>query len=434
VKNPPLWQPGPDGTISRIRHAEHWHREAAAVRCDLCYRKCLLGDGETGWCGFRSSRGGRMELDSHGVITSLVRAICGYGENPFLTYKPGMTSVFLGGIQCTAACSFCMSTKIVHKPSAVPWAGGREQVVPGGRWYFQRAYLHPRDAVGSAVEDHDASSVLFGINEPTLSFEWTADVAQLARRRGLDVLIETNGFTEPAPVRQLARHVSAIDLGTKGSLSESFYAGPMRSGGGEIAVRRAMLEWRRSGVFVIIGDLVAPPHMQDDATFAEAARAMYGWIAENLGPLTPVLITAIMPPGPATWEPAGMLVRSPAGQAAYIDRLNEALQLARAEGLPYAHLKSVDPAAAIRCHECRGVLLRFTERCADGRAGAGQHQEKPCVMPLYCPFFSHEQNVAGGRCGHCGTPVPVVCLSPAQLDRERAKVLAAAAAAGLTGP
>ena len=431
MKNPPLWRPGADGTIERIRHAEHWHREDGHVRCDLCYRLCKLGDGQPGWCGFRSARNGKMELDSHGVITSLVRAICGYGENPFLTYKPGMTSVFLGGVQCTAGCSFCMSTQIVHRPSAVPWAAGREQMWPGdSRWYFQRGLLHPADAVSGAADGHQASSVLFGINEPTLSFEWSVDVAQLAKRRGLDVLLETNGFTEPGPVRQLARFTDAVDVGTKGSLDDEFYQRHMRSPGAPAAVRRAMAEWRRAGVFVLVGDLVAPPHMQDDKVFAESARRLYGWVAENLGPLTPVLVSPMFPPGPATWEPAGMLVRSPAGQAAYIDRLNQALQLARAEGLAYAHVKSTDAAAAIRCHACGGVLLEFRETCGASRAASGFG--RPCAMPLFCPWWESTQNVGpAGRCGHCGAQTPLVVLSAERLEKERAKVRAAAQAAGL---
>jgi pyruvate-formate lyase-activating enzyme len=432
MKNPPLWRTGPDGTIDRVRHAEHWHRQDARAVCGLCYRLCSLGDGEDGWCGFRGSRGGRMELLSHGIITSLVRAISGYGENPFLSYKPGMTSVFLNGIQCTSGCTFCMSTQIVHRPAAIEWAGGSEQMWPGdSRWYFQKGLLHPRDAVEGAVL-HGASSVLFGINEPTLSFEWTADVAQLARRRGLDVLIETNGFTETSPIRQIAGHVGAVDVGTKGSLDPEFYEHHMRSPGAPDAVRRAMVTWQRAGVFVLVGDLVAPPHMQDGKTFTEAAKRMYGWIGENLGPLTPVLVTPIFPPGPMKSEPsARMLVRDDAEQEAYTGRLHEALQLAWDAGLPYAHMKSEK--ARIDCHECGGVLLAFTRRCAEGGAEAfGEEWPKPCMMPLYCPWWSHEQHVTpDGRCGHCGARVPVAVLSERELERERAKVRAAAHGYGL---
>ena len=433
MKNPPLWQPRPDGTINRIRHAEHWHRQDAHVSCDLCYRLCSLADGQDGWCGFRGNRGGRMELFSHGIITSVVRAIAGYGENPFLCYKPGMTSVFLGGIQCTAGCTFCMSAQIVHRPATLAWAGGSEQAWPGdSRWYFERGLLHPVDAVDGAMAGHRASSVLFGINEPTLSYEWTIDVAQLARQRGLDVLIESNGFTEPGAIRQLAKHVGAVDIGTKGSLDPAFYDRVMRSPGAPDAVRRAMTAWRRARVFVLVGDLIAPPSMQGDAAFTEAAKAMYGWIAENLGPLTPVLVSAMFPPGPMTSEPsadAKMLVRTPAEQQAYIARLHQALALARSSGLPYAHAKAVDD--HIRCHECGGVLLAFTETCLDGAAAAGYQWEKPCVMPLYCPWWTHEQHVSGGRCDHCGAAVPVVCLSERELAAERAKVRAAAHAYGL---
>jgi pyruvate formate lyase activating enzyme len=431
VKAPPLWRQAPDGRVDRTRHAEHWHREGGGVRCDLCYRKCALGDGETGWCGFRSARDGRMVLDSHGIVSSVVRQARGYGPDPFLTYKPGQTSVFLGGQQCTAACTFCMSTQVVHDPGKVPWAGGREQMVPSDSLlYGTRALMHPSDAVAAAVH-HQAASVLFGINEPTLSFEWTIDVAQLARRRGLDVAVETNGFTEPGPLRQLARFTSAVDVGVKGSLHPGFYERVMRSPGAPEAVRRALAAWQRAGVHLVVGDLIAPPFMQPDGVFTEAAKSFYGWIADTLGEHALVLITAIYEPGPMKGKPAAMLERTPGGAAAYRDRLEEALALARAAGLPYAHHKSPDE--PVRCHACGGVLLRFWENCTAGWHASGVTPDRPCVMPRsYCPWWSHEQHVTpGGLCGHCGTAVPVVCLGPAELAAERAKVTAAAAAAGL---
>jgi pyruvate formate lyase activating enzyme len=431
VKAPPLWHQDEAGRVQRIRHAEHWHREDGKVRCDLCYRKCLLGDGEAGWCGFRSNRGGRMELDSHGIITSLVRCTAGYGENPFLTFKPGQTGVFLGGQQCTAACTFCMSAQIVHQPGKVAWAGGAERMVPGdSRWFFQRALLHPADAV-EAAGFHQAASVLFGINEPLLSFEWTIDVAQLAKRRGLDVYVESNGFSEPGPLRQLAKFVDAVDVGTKGSLDDTFYSRVMRSAGAPDAVRRALLAWRKAGVHLIVGDLIAPPHMQPDRVFTESARAFYGWIAAELGPLTPVLITPIFRPGPLTAAGARVLARTEAEAGQYMQRLLDALRLAGDAGLPYAHLK--DPGIPLRCHACGGVLLVFAEACTAGWYASGVSEGEPCVMARsFCPWWSHEQHVTpGGRCGHCGTAVPVVCLAPAALEAERAKVTASARAAGL---
>jgi pyruvate formate lyase activating enzyme len=427
-----LWRQDEAGRVQRVRHAEHWHREDGRVRCDLCYRKCLLGDGEAGWCGFRSSRDGSMVLDSHGIITSLVRQVRGYGPDPFVTYKPGQTSVFLGGQQCTAACTFCMSTQIVHNPAAVPWAGGTERMIPSDSLlYGTRALMHPLDAVAAAVH-HQAASILFGVNEPLLSFEWTIDVAQLAKRRGLDVLVESNGFSEPGPLRQLARYTDAVDVGTKGSLDEGFYTRVMRSPGAPDAVRRALVTWRKTGVHLIVGDLVAPPFMQPDSVFRAAAGAFYGWIAAELGPHTPVLITPVAPPGPVKpGAPAAVfLERTPEGEAAYRDRLCEALDLAAAAGLAYAHPKNTDP---ICCHACGGVLLRLAEACTAGWYASGVSEAEPCVMPRsFCPWWSHEQHVTpGGRCGHCGTAVPVVCLSPAALAAERAKVTASAEAAGL---
>lgn len=425
------WERGDEHILAHTQPLFWSAADNNRIDCTLCYRRCSLADGETGPCGYRVNGGGRMGLIGHGVVSSVVRQIRGFGPDPFLTYKPGATSLFLGGTRCTARCTFCMSTEIVWKPERLKWALPRDQAAGSdSAWYGMLAFLHPADAVAAAKEI-GAQQILFGINEPTLTLEWTLDVARLAKGEGLDVCVETNGFTEPEAIRLLAPYVDAVDVGVKGSADSEFYARRMKSPGAVPAVLRSLAEWKNAGVHLIVGDLIAPPYMQDDTVFEESARRFYDHLVAEVGPHTPVLTTAIFEPGPMTDGPmASLLVGRDGDPDAYADRASRARELARAAGLPYVHGKeALDQ--TISCHGCGGALLKFRERCTAGWY-ASNNLSDPCVMPRsYCPWWRVQTHVTGSKCDHCGTRVPVVALTLEQQRSSECVVRREAAARGL---
>jgi hypothetical protein len=62
-----------------------------------------------------------------------------------------------------------------------------------------------------------------------------------------------------------------VDVGVKGSADPAFYDRWMKSLGAVPTVLGSAKAWRDAGVFVIVGDLTAPPQMQDDEQFEDAA-------------------------------------------------------------------------------------------------------------------------------------------------------------------
>lgn len=361
-----------------------------------------------------------------GVLSSVVRQIRGYGPDPFLTYKPGATSLLLGGLRCSASCSFCMSTNLVHRPDVVPWVVTDDPNWQAGSdswWYGLRGRMTPLNAV-PAAEHRGASQMLFGINEPTVTAEWTMLTAQEARKRGIDVVVETNGFTNPGVIKSgFGPLVNAVDVGVKGSADPDFYAWTMKSPGAVPHVLASLIAWRQAGAHLVVGDVVAPSHMQDDARFRKSATRFYGWVAENLGPLTDVLITQMAPPGPL--KPGagatGPLVR-PGDAGVYAERIAEAIAIAQAAGLPYAHGKYAGE-QRIDCHACGGLLLRFRQRCGEMATQQQWDQHGPCVMAeFFCPWWSHEQHVSDSRCDKCGAVVPIVALTEQELAQTRLTV------------
>ena len=402
------------------RQAEWWRPlPGERVACDLCYRACEIDPGQAGWCRIRRNEDGHLVSDAHGVLASMRKQQRGYGEDPFLMYKPGERSVFVGLTYCTAGCSFCGSGIMTWRPESVPWAEGEkygaERILPDNSWWYgRRARYTPEQVVDNALRA-GARHIHFGTNEPTLTWEFTYDVARLAKARGLDMLIDTNGFTSPAAIRALAPFVDVVHLGIKGSADPAFYERYMHSPGAVPHVLEAAQVWRACDVRLQISDLIAPPHMQDDQVAIEAQERLYGWIVQELGEMQPVVFAPMMVPMRLTadedWRENRFLLAGGGDEdqkRSYLDKVRMAYLIARAAGLRYANVKSGE--IVIDCHNCDAALLRFKSpmlHCA------------PCTLDQhFCPFWTHEEHVTeDGRCEACGVQTPVVVM-PAE-DRRR---------------
>lgn len=280
-----------------------------------------------------------------------------------------------------------------------------------------RAAAHP-EAVVWFAQEQGCAQIEFGINEPLLSWEFTFDIARQAKAAGLDVVVETNGFSTPAVIEHLAPFVDAVDVGVKGHLDPTFYDKRMRSGEAPAAVKASIKAWQAAGVHLIVGDLVPPPHWMTDDEAEEAAEQFYSWLADEVDPHTPVLITQINEPGPQQPGKRKALNGLLLGKGATEDdrlhynlRLHRTLAIARYCGLAYAHPKSDAP---INCHACGGVLLQFPDPCLACN---------PCTMPTnFCHIWTHEQHVTNGHCDHCGAAVPIKTLSLDELQQTRRQV------------
>ena len=230
------------------RQAEWWRPlPGERVACDLCYRACEIDPGQAGWCRIRRNEDGHLVSDAHGVLASMrKRRHRGYGEDPFLMYKPGERSVFVGLTYCTGRL-LVLRKQRHHLAAEVGAVGGRREVRrPSGSFQTIRGGMAGERYTPEQVVNNTLRSgprhIHFGTNEPTLTWEFTFDVARLAKARGLDVLIDTNGLTSPAAIRALAPFVNLVHLGIKGS------AEYLLSTSGTCArLAPCLTSWRRQG-------------------------------------------------------------------------------------------------------------------------------------------------------------------------------------------
>ncbi len=400
----PPWRQDAAGRVEAVRAAEHWHRlPGKHVHCTLCYRDCRLAPGAAGWCKIRRNDGGRLAIPEHGVIANAQPHVTHYHF-----WRNHSRMAWISGVSCTAACSFCTSTRMAWSPDRMPWAFGERAPGYGGGWAYVRAMLHPQGAIKLARDWH-CSGVYLGGTESSLVYEYVCDVARLAKAGGLFVSLDTNAFTSPAAIRALAPHIDMVYVGVKGHLDPGFYEKRMRSPGAVPHVRAAMKEWRAApGVHRGLSDVVSPPHWVPEATAVEQMRRFYTWVAETLGPLTPLEVRGMVKPEVEYGEwfqpllPRGASLRQ---ELDFYDRIRLAERTARECGLVYAYSHEH---RTVRCHHCDGVLV--------GRIG----------------WVNFDLHVGpDGVCGHCGGQTPIVGISRAEyeeIQREHAAETAAAAA------
>jgi pyruvate-formate lyase-activating enzyme len=275
---------------------------------------------------------------------------------------------------------------------------------------MQRVFLLPSDIVRLA-KAWGCDDVQFTFTEPMLTWEFVREVASLARRAGLTVTLHTNGFSSSEAVWELAPYVNFVLLGIKGSLDEKFYERHMQSPGAAPAVLESAKAWALAGVSLVVGDLIAPPHMQADDAAEQAQRRLYEWVRRELGDLQPLVVWPMVAQGKkeAIAKRLGAMIPSRDMYDDYVSRVGSALEIARGAGLKYAFARSSTMLVTadqrwlheddeVPCHHCGALLFRA-----------------PRVHPVevHNPVFEITA-MKNGRCGQCGVEVPVVASANAE--------------------
>jgi pyruvate-formate lyase-activating enzyme len=72
--------------------------------------------------------------------------------------------------------------------------------------------------------------------------------------------MDTNGFTSPAAIRQLAPYLDMVHVGVKGHADPDFYAKRMRAPGAVEHELKALKTWNDSPTMLGVSDVVTPHH------------------------------------------------------------------------------------------------------------------------------------------------------------------------------
>ncbi len=174
------------------------------IQCTICPRKCVLQEGQRGFCHVRKHFNGQIVLDTYGYNTGL--AIDPIEKKPLYQFYPTTGVLSFGTLGCNMGCQFCQNwqtTKNKSDPKSLN-------------------YNSPQDIVAIALK-HNCKSIAFTYNDPIIFFEYALDCAKLCRQFGIKTVAVTSGYINPEPAKEFFSYMDAANIDLKG-FSEKFYA------------------------------------------------------------------------------------------------------------------------------------------------------------------------------------------------------------------
>ncbi len=329
------------------------------VRCKVCERRCLIVDGGWGWCRTRRNRGQRLVTHTFGAVSSI--AVNPIEKKPFYHFYPGSLTLTAGSWSCNFGCPWCQNWDISKVPPPA-----------------ESEYLSPQRFV-ELTERSGCQGTSISFNEPTLSLEWSLEVFQLARERGLYNTFVTNGYMTPeAQVLLTDAGLDAMNVDVKGdSAAVKRFCKGIDVDKVWSACRRALAD----GVHVEITTLVIPAVNDDDACLTGIAER----IESELGPNVPWHVSAYSP---------AYRFRAPPTP---IRTLERARAIGKQAGLRYIYVGNAPghPNADTYCPGCDTLLIQ--------RLG----------------FDVLTDRVREGHCPQCGQPIAGVWSRPAEVVELR---------------
>jgi pyruvate formate lyase activating enzyme len=143
--------------------------------------------------------------------------------------------------------------------------------------------------LAQAADEFGCRSVAFTYNDPTIFWEYAADVADACHDRGIKAISVTAGYMCPQPRSEFYRHLDAANVDLK-AFSEEFYrkvcVGHLR----EVLDTLVYLRYE-TDVWFEITTLLIPGRNDTNAEI----KAECAWVRDNLGADVPMHFTAFHP-------------------------------------------------------------------------------------------------------------------------------------------
>lgn len=295
------------------------------VICTACARRCRLSPGQIGFCGVRGNIAGDLYLLNYGVLIAV--NVDPIEKKPLMHFHPGSKVLSIATTGCNWACAYCQNYDISQR-----------RIIEGFRF-------EPEEIVEIALET-GSDGVTYTYNEPTIFIEYAHDVGVLAHKHGLFNTFVSNGYMTDEAIDYASRFLDAITVDFKGNGDDRFARRFVLIPSYE-PVFNALLELKKKKIFIEITDLVVP-RVGDDL---EKARKLARWVAENLGPETPIHFLRFHPD-------FKMLDYPPTP----IETLEKHAKIAKEEGLQYVYIGNVPghPLESTYCPKCgRPVITRY---------------------------------------------------------------------------
>ncbi len=299
------------------------------VQCFIDSRRCVVYEGERGYCGTRENRGG--------VYYTLVyeRSSAVHPEpverHHFYHLLPGQKVLAVGNAGCNLRCKFCETW---------PLSQSRPEEV-------SLQELSALDIVERAQEEN-CSAIIFAYNEPAVYFEYMLAVAKAAKQAGLITAAHTAGHICVEPLQEVCAYLDVVNIDLKG-FTQQYYE--EHCGGAKIRLENiltAIKTIRERNTMLEITNLVIPEYNDNLQLIADMSK----WLKDNVGIETPLHFARFFP----NYQMAEHY-------ATPLKTLEAAWEVACNVGLQYVYLDSVGKHDAMLsyCPQCGKVLIERSE-------------------------------------------------------------------------
>ena len=244
--------------------------ENDVVRCKLCFRGCVIKEGQRSFCRNKENVGGKLYNLVHSRPSAV--HVDPIEKEPALHMLPGTYILCFGTAGCNFRCKFCQN-----------WHLSQNSIEDMIHTYD----LPPEEAVELAREK-GIPTLSFTYNDPISFYEYVYDIARIAKEKGLRILWHSNGTLNPEPLKELLKYSDAVTIDFKG-FTEEFYR---RASSAQLApVLRSLKIIKQAGVWLELVNLQIPTFNDHP----EDIRRMCLWIRENLGKEPPLHFSRFYP-------------------------------------------------------------------------------------------------------------------------------------------
>ncbi|MBQ6314129.1 MAG: AmmeMemoRadiSam system radical SAM enzyme [Mogibacterium sp.] len=242
--------------------------------CEVCFRHCNIPDGGLGFCGGRTSSGGKVTAANYGRITSL--ALDPIEKKPLRRFHPGSMILSAGSYGCNLRCPFCQNYEISWSEEAMKFARRAE-------------FISPEElcSIADSCRSRGNIGLAFTYNEPLIGYEFIRDTSRLVHEIGMYNVIVTNGTAELTVLDELEPYIDAMNIDLKG-FSKRYYTEVL---GGDLDMVKAFIARATSFCHVELTTLVIPGENDSE----EEMRRLSGWVADTCGEETPLHISRFFP-------------------------------------------------------------------------------------------------------------------------------------------
>ncbi|MBS7250352.1 MAG: AmmeMemoRadiSam system radical SAM enzyme [Candidatus Freyarchaeota archaeon] len=318
------------------------------LRCLTCMRKCIIPEGEVGFCKTRKNIGGKLYTLIFGDISSL--SANPIEKKPFFHFYPGSKALTVGSWSCNFTCPWCQNWEISkHPPDEF------------------KNYVSPEQFM-RLLKAYKCQGTSISFNEPTLLLEYSLDVFRLAKKMGYYNTYVTNGYMTPQALELLIQSgLDAMNVDVKGCKETV-----QKYCGADVEhVWLNIHESKRRGIHIEITTLVIP-RVNDDVDCLRSIAQRIKEEDENI----PWHVTRFHPEYKMTDR-----------EATPIQTLERAREVGLSEGLKYVYIGNVPGHRGENtwCPNCGELLI---ER--------------------YIFSITKYRITSENKCPRCGTQIPII--------------------------